>query len=80
VNALAAIHKEKTLAHMSAGAEIEKLAISACGETAADLRRVIGDVMDGARVLNYSLEENPGVPSGAFAVKDVVFLKKDRET
>mgnify|MGYP001072461416 CR=1 FL=1 len=30
--------------------------------------------------IRYSLEENPDVPAGAFALKDVVFLKKDRET
>jgi valyl-tRNA synthetase len=79
VSALAAIHKEKTLAHMSAGTEIESLIIKACPETAAILKEVAGDVMAGARVLDYSLQENTNSEPGVFFIEDVVFVKKDTE-
>jgi valyl-tRNA synthetase len=79
VSALAAIHKEKTLAHMSAGTEIENLIINTCPETAAVLKEVIGDVMAGARVLDYSVKENPTAEPGIFSIEDVVFVKKDIE-
>ncbi|MBN1685003.1 MAG: valine--tRNA ligase [Spirochaetales bacterium] len=79
VNALASIHKEKTLAHMSAGAEIESLTVKTSPQTAADLRMVIGDVIDGARVRAYTLEEDTDVPPGTFAVENVVFAKKDEK-
>ena len=79
VNALAAIHKEKTLAHMSAGSEIESLTIKACSETAAVLNDVVGDVMAGARVLEFTLLEDATPEPGVLLIEDVVFVNKDPE-
>jgi len=76
VAALAAIHKEKTLAHMSAGTEIESLTIKANPAAIDVLKLVVGDVMSGARVLEYTLQEDPAIEDGVFTVEDVVFAKK----
>ena len=79
VSALAAIHKEKTLAHMSAGTEIESLTIKAEPATIGVLKLVIGDVMEGARVLEYGLQEESSLEPGVFSVEDVVFVKRTEE-
>ena len=76
VGALAAIHKEKTLAHMSAGTEIESMIIKASPETVSHLTMVIGDVMSGARVNEFILLEEGALEPGVFLIEDVVFAKK----
>ena len=77
VAALAAVHKEKTLAHMAVGAEIESLTLKCKPETASVLGGVIDDVMAAARVSAFKLIEDESVEPDSFAVEDVIFIKKE---
>ena len=75
--ALGAIHKEKTLAKMSAGAEIESMTIAAHPETHKALALVIEDVTAGARVLKFVCAENSDLEPGEYSISDLVFAKRD---
>jgi hypothetical protein len=74
VDALSAIHKEKTLAHMSAGTEVETLSITVHPDTAKILNMVIDDVIAGARVQAYTLREDPELEPGEISVDEAAFV------
>jgi valyl-tRNA synthetase len=73
VDALAAIHKQKTLSQQSAGARISSLLLVAHPETIAVLGLVADDVMAGARVESYELESDESIEEGVFEVRSVEF-------
>ena len=77
VAALGAIHKQKTLSSMSAGAQVSELEIEANKDTLAVLRKVERDVMDGARVESYSLAENDALTDGEFIITKIEFAARE---
>ncbi len=73
VDALAAIHKHKTLSKASAGARIVSLTLASHSETISVLGRVADDVMEGARVERYELLADDSIPNGTFEIREARF-------
>ncbi len=73
VNALAAIHKHKTLSKASAGAVIESLDLSVHPDNADQLERVVADVMEGARVQSHTIKTDSSLEPGEYRIDDAVF-------
>jgi valyl-tRNA synthetase len=76
IDALAAIHRAKADAAVSAGREIARLALAAEAATLARLAPVLGDVLAAARCAEHRLEPRAGLEAGAFAVADVAFAER----
>ena len=77
IAALGAIHKHKTLSKVSVGTVITTLELEVHPDTAQVLASVIGDVMAGARVVDYTLTESAAVEEGAFSIIGAAFKKRD---
>ena len=73
---LAAIHKSKADAAVSAGREAERLTIAANPKTLAKLARVAGDVLSAARVREHLLAAQDDLADGAFEIRDAVFAER----
>jgi hypothetical protein len=79
IDALAAIHKAKADAAVSAGREIERLARAGEPATLARLEPVLADVLSAARASAPRLEARPGLEPGSFLVADVAFAERAQE-
>jgi valyl-tRNA synthetase len=76
IDALAAIHKAKADAAVSAGREVERLTLAGQQATLARLEPVLGDVVAAARCAEHRLEERRGLEPGAFAVAAIEFAAR----
>jgi valyl-tRNA synthetase len=76
IDALAAIHKAKADAAVSAGREVAELTLAAEPGTLARLRPVLADVLSAARCASHRLEARADLEPGSFAVAGVKFAER----
>ena len=76
IDALAAIHKAKADAAVSAGREVTQLALAAEPATLARLAPVLADVLSAARVAAHRLEPRADQEPGSFAVSEITFAER----
>jgi valyl-tRNA synthetase len=76
IDALAAIHKAKADAAVSAGREVTQLALAAEPGTLARLAPVLADVLSAARVAAHRLEPRADQERGSFAVSEITFAER----
>ena len=75
---LAAIHKAKADAAVSAGREVERLTIAANPKTLSKLARVAADVLSAARVREHALAAQDDLADGAFEIRDAAFVAREQ--
>jgi valyl-tRNA synthetase len=76
IDALAAIHRAKADAAVSAGREVATLTLAAEPATLARLRPVLSDVLAAARCAEHRLEARADLEPGGFAVAEVAFAER----
>jgi valyl-tRNA synthetase len=76
IDALAAIHKAKADAAVSAGREVAELALAAEAGTLARLQPVLADVLAAARCASHRLEARAALEPGTFQVVDARFAER----
>jgi valyl-tRNA synthetase len=76
IEALAAIHKAKADAAVSAGREVTRLSLAAGPTTLARIGPVLEDVLAAARVGEHRLEERGSVEPGTFIVAAIEFAAR----
>jgi valyl-tRNA synthetase len=76
IDALAAIHKAKADASVSAGREVTRLTLAAAPATLARVGPVLADVLAAARCTEHRLEERGSLEPGQFAVAAIEFAAR----
>jgi valyl-tRNA synthetase len=76
IDALAAIHKAKADAAVSAGREVARLVLAAEPATLARLAPVLADVLSAARVAAHRLEPRADLEPGSFAIAEIAFAER----
>ena len=76
IDALAAIHKAKADAAVSAGREVSRLGLAGEPATLARIAPVLTDVLAAARCAEHELVERASLEAGSFAVAEIEFAPR----
>jgi valyl-tRNA synthetase len=76
IDALAAIHKAKADAAVSAGREVAELTLAADAATLTRLRPVLADVLAAARCASHRLETRADLEPGVFVIAGAKFAER----